>query len=138
MRSRFIPCMMIMIGLAVLISACSGSQGECTYDTDCQQQCQICDTAAHECVSDPVCELIKKGECESDSECDPLQERCVNDVCVPIGLDSGPDGDSGPGDGDSGADETHEVCLSPLLDCSLPKTETEISQGWDRDHDDWG
>jgi putative metal-binding protein len=138
MRSRFIPCLMMMICLTLTISACSGSQGECTYDTDCQGLCQICDTAAHECVNDPVCQTITQGECENDSDCDPLQERCVNDVCVPIGQDSGPDGDSGPSDGDSGGDETPEACLNPLLDCTVPQTETEVSQGRDRDHDDWG
>jgi len=121
--------------------ACSGSEGECTYDTDCPGECQICDTSSHECVDDPVCQSMIQGNCASDQDCDPLYEKCVSGKCVAVydGGDPGPsDGDTPPADGDSGGDEIPEVCLNPDLDCTVPQTETEVSQGRDRDHDDWG
>lgn len=125
--------------LSAVMGACSSDQGECTYDTDCMGPCKICDTAAHKCTSDPACENIVSGNCESDADCDPLQERCLSGKCVPIeqqdGGEPGDDGDGGPPDG---GEQLPDACLNPLLDCSVPQTETEISQGRDRDHDDWG
>jgi len=119
------------LGAVLSFTGCSsGSQGECTFDTDCSQLCQICNTSTHKCVDDPVCEDIIQGKCQYSSDCDPMQEICLDGTCV---LKT----DGGTG-GDQGGDDIPEACLNPLLDCSSPQTETDVSQGRDRDHDDWG
>jgi hypothetical protein len=132
----------LLLGVAVVVSllatGCSSAEGDCTYDTDCAGLCEICDTGEHKCVTDPTCENIKDGRCSRDADCDPLHERCVNEVCVP--RQNGGDRDDGS-DGDGFTPPDDPACQGDNLDCSAPISvvgQLGKTQGKDVDGDDWG
>ncbi len=132
--------LLTMTGAAFLaVSGCS-SKGECNFDTDCTEPCQVCNQSTHKCEPDQGCQQKLQGECSTDADCDSVFERCENGKCVPVnpyGEEDGgiPDGYDG---GEGGNEEVPDVCLDPNLDCSRPAPTASTSQGLDRDGDLWG
>lgn len=115
----------------MVLAACAGNQGECTYDTDCPTLGYTCDPESHRCIRDPEYDRKTDGLCNSDLDCDPVMQRCEDKVCVAVHInptDGGPDGG-----GDDGG--VPPACEGLTPDCSsvgLP------GQGRDVDGDLWG
>jgi len=93
-----IGCLLASASLMSINGCSSASQGECTFDTDCNGLCQICNSS-HECTDDPVCVNITQGKCQSHSDCDQMQEICVDGTCI-LKTDGGSGGDQGDQGGD--------------------------------------
>ena len=86
----------LVLGLAAMVlAACAGTQGECTYDTDCPTLGYTCDPESHRCIRDSEYDKITDKQCNGDLDCDPVMERCENEKCVPVHInpiDGGVDG----------------------------------------------
>ncbi len=120
-------------GIIISILGCSGSQGECTYDTDCPQLGYSCNPQTHRCELNDDYDRIKDKRCNNDLDCDPILEYCdpATNLCVHKEFDGGQSGDDGPTKPDNpacaGIDE-QVVCAEAGLQ----------GQGRDRDGDSWG
>jgi len=131
----------ILLMVAILswgLGGCSSGSGECSYDIDCPGACEFCDTSSHTCKTDSSCTDKTAGRCQSDADCDPINERCVSGQCVPYNPSEEHPPDADGGDGRDGGDQLPDICQNPALDCSVPQIDTEVSQGKDLDHDGWG
>jgi len=149
-----------LLATGLLLAACTGSGGECRYDTDCPQIGYVCDSASNRCVVDSRFDRMKEGRCTSNLDCDPVLTRCdqVLGRCVPFddpndtnmneNADRPPPAGCEPKMPTAGACATNDDCESVLAgfvcdtntgecipDCSAPGT---LNQGRDRDSDGWG
>jgi hypothetical protein len=159
-RLTLVLCALMATGLAS--SACTGSGGECSYDTDCPQLGYVCDTTTNRCVVDSSYERRKEGRCNTDLDCDAVLQRCdqVLGRCYYLYGDNDQDqnendnADRPPPAGCEPKQPTAGACASDadcatvlagfvcesasgncIPDCSAAGTQ---NQGRDRDGDGWG